>query len=372
MADNFVPTYHRIKLALLEEIQRGDYQPGDRFITQKKVCERFDVSTVTAERALGDLVREGILVRRRGAGTFVSDRLPTSSPRRTTNQGRLIACIVSSMNNTHIMGILRGVGHICREEQDHLLLLDSAQSLETEASNIQQALDAGVDGLIVYPVDSYTNVAHFERVRQAGIPFVMVDRFYPALPSDAVLSNDFTSGYQLTKYLLDQGHRRIATLWSEAASTSVQHRHTGYTLALQEHDIAIDPDLAALRPYSPLSVEQRRAVLSHWLALENPPTAVATGNRFTLDYAVTDFLDLGITVGETIILASMDNLGFDGPQPFCAAAMTLNSFEMGCQAMRRLRLRLNVPSISGFEQVVLPVELVAMQHIVTARYAVAT
>src|SRR5919199_4218863 len=63
-----------VKQELREAIAQGQFQPDEPFITQREIVERFGVSTTTAVRALNDLVADGLVVRRRGRGTFVAER----------------------------------------------------------------------------------------------------------------------------------------------------------------------------------------------------------------------------------------------------------------------------------------------------------
>jgi GntR family transcriptional regulator len=44
---------------------------GDRFLTEREIAEKFEVSRATANKALASLVSEGMLEFRRGVGTFV-------------------------------------------------------------------------------------------------------------------------------------------------------------------------------------------------------------------------------------------------------------------------------------------------------------
>ncbi|MGI9474813.1 MAG: GntR family transcriptional regulator [Rubripirellula sp.] len=48
-----------------------EYHRGDKFLTERQISERFEVSRATANKALASLVSEGLLEFRRGIGTFV-------------------------------------------------------------------------------------------------------------------------------------------------------------------------------------------------------------------------------------------------------------------------------------------------------------
>ena len=68
-----------IKSQLLDSIEAGDMLPGDKVPSENQLAAQFEVSPMTARRAITELVDEGILVRSQGLGTFVSDHRPMSS-----------------------------------------------------------------------------------------------------------------------------------------------------------------------------------------------------------------------------------------------------------------------------------------------------
>jgi GntR family transcriptional regulator len=68
------PIYQQLNNILKELITKGEFKPGDQFLTERKICERFDVSRATANKALSNLVSENILEFKKGVGTFVADK----------------------------------------------------------------------------------------------------------------------------------------------------------------------------------------------------------------------------------------------------------------------------------------------------------
>ncbi|MFH5822415.1 GntR family transcriptional regulator [Georgenia sp. AZ-5] len=67
-----VPEYRRIRETLRAQLEAGEWQPGQRIPTERELMERFGVASMTVRHAVDGLVRQGLLVRRRGSGTFVA------------------------------------------------------------------------------------------------------------------------------------------------------------------------------------------------------------------------------------------------------------------------------------------------------------
>jgi len=67
-----VPVYRQIQNTLQQRIEAGELQPGDAVPSERELARTFEVSLMTARHALAALEREGMVARRRGAGTFVS------------------------------------------------------------------------------------------------------------------------------------------------------------------------------------------------------------------------------------------------------------------------------------------------------------
>ena len=65
------PLYLRLRQALEEAIQSGKLGHGDALPAERDLADFLSVSRVTVRKAVDDLVRDGLLVRRQGSGTFV-------------------------------------------------------------------------------------------------------------------------------------------------------------------------------------------------------------------------------------------------------------------------------------------------------------
>ncbi len=68
-----IPYYVQVKEALTECIGRGDWQPGDQLPGEPELCRIFDVSRTVIRQALQELMYEGMILRKKGRGTFVAE-----------------------------------------------------------------------------------------------------------------------------------------------------------------------------------------------------------------------------------------------------------------------------------------------------------
>lgn len=68
------PAFQRIKDHVLARIGEGAWNEGDAIPPEMRLAEQFGVSRMTVNRALNELEAEGVLTRRKGAGTYVAPR----------------------------------------------------------------------------------------------------------------------------------------------------------------------------------------------------------------------------------------------------------------------------------------------------------
>src|SRR5215468_5864070 len=72
MSNNGTPVYKRIQDSIRRRIEASELLPGDPVSSERELARLHKVSLMTARHALAGLEREGIVERRRGAGTFVA------------------------------------------------------------------------------------------------------------------------------------------------------------------------------------------------------------------------------------------------------------------------------------------------------------
>ena len=78
--NRIVPLYHQVEHLIRHRVAKNHYPPGSQIASEHELCRELKVSRITVREALRGLVREGLLVKVQGKGTFVSPDAITPLP----------------------------------------------------------------------------------------------------------------------------------------------------------------------------------------------------------------------------------------------------------------------------------------------------
>lgn len=156
--------------------------------------------------------------------------------------------------------------------------------------------------IMFYPLLSEPDM---KTVLEAGVPVVLIDRYYQNLKTYTVDLDDFSGGYLAGKFLISNGHRRLAYVCPyNKPSLVVKHRIMGFNSALKEIGLRLTSELFFnVHGTFESGMEAGKKIAS----LKEPPTAVAT----TIDRVAIGVMEglrlRGIKVPEDISVVGFDN-----------------------------------------------------------------
>lgn len=81
---NAAPLYLQLQQLIREAIAGGVLKQGEAIPPERDLAAEYDISRITVRKAIGGLVEDGMLTRRRGAGTFVASRVEKSFSKLTS------------------------------------------------------------------------------------------------------------------------------------------------------------------------------------------------------------------------------------------------------------------------------------------------
>ena len=98
-----VPLYEKVKHHVLKRIRSGEWQAGARVHSEHELVRELNVSRMTANRAIRELVTSGVLSRIAGSGTFVADLRSAGHPLQIRN----IATEIRERGHLHRAEVLK-------------------------------------------------------------------------------------------------------------------------------------------------------------------------------------------------------------------------------------------------------------------------
>ena len=207
------PKYEIIKEALLERIRTGQFSSDAVFCTEKMLSEQYEVSRITAKRAIEDLEQQGILYRKRGVGSFVSQKIPpvSSSASETDSKSKMVSLLLPfATTQGNISETIGSLSAALAEKGYFLSIHITGSSSPKERATLELLRSQNIAGLVYYPKRDNIHLEQLNDFLFANRPVVIIDKQTDCPYLNNVVCDNYDGGRQLTRHLLEQGHRNIA------------------------------------------------------------------------------------------------------------------------------------------------------------------
>lgn len=246
----------------------------------------------------------------------------------------------------------------CREAGYHLVV----ESLHNDAPDLAQQVARMVstlqpDGMILTP-PLCDNPAVLKALRENQTPCVLVSPARDVKGMASVRMDDALAAEEITRLLIELGHRRIAFIQGPADQVASALRLQGYRRAMQTHGLAIDPDWVC-----PGDFVFASGVAAANILLNRPerPTAVFAGNDDMALGVMAAAQRLGLAVPGELSIA-----GFDDSPAARLVWPPLTTVRQPKTEMARVAVEMLIathrpatsPDAHGLQHCVLPHELV--------------
>ena len=326
--------------------------------TIRDVARRAGVAPITVSRVINNSGYVSVRTRQRVEKAIAElNYVPNALAQGLRfNKTNVIALVLSDVTNPFWTTVARGTEDASSEENYSVILCNTDEDVAKHDKYAQLLLRRQVDGFLLVPVSNSVDTIRF--IQQQGVSLVILDRQLPGVSVDIVRADSEGGAYELTHYLTELGHRRIAILSGpEIVSTSTQ-RVAGYKRALQDAHLKADPDLISFGNFYQDSGYERTKRL---LTLSQRPTAIFAGNNFIAIGVMKALYESGLGIPEDMSVVGFDELP---PgllvRPFLTVA-TQPAYEMGYRATKLLLERIANSGEPSCQEIVLPTQLVIRQ-----------
>lgn len=312
------PRWKVIHDRLVQELPEFTY--GSNFYTLDQICEKYDVSLITARRVLDELASQGLVEKIRKRGTVA----------RGISQKLAVYMVQPSYARTDYFSynaiIRRQMAGVEEYARDHNITFHTISDSHLSSIFFQEDEKAG------FILPQLTSIATIDFMSEQKWPFVLLDPIsgWQGLPHARV--NRRSVGYKATKFLLQHGHRRIAHVLGLLSERNSRDRLKGYKAALAKSNIRFDWSLVK----ETNSREDADHAMHLLMGLKKPPTAIVIGD----DNRAIQILDvcrrMKIKVPEQLSLLSYPGMAVTALTQPSLSVIDARYEEVGSQTMQLL------------------------------------
>jgi DNA-binding LacI/PurR family transcriptional regulator len=201
--------------------------------------------------------------------------------------------------------VVAGAEAEARARGYHFILCGLEHELADEPAYVRLLTRRHVDGIFFVHPSTEEDNRHLARLLRDGIPMVTTAYEVPGERLTVVDVDNVTGGRQATGHLVARGHRRVATLTGPAGWQAAEDRAHGYTLALREGGIGVDPALVARGDWTYAGGYRAMREL---LAREEPFSAIFIQNDEMAIGAMRALRERGLRVPGDISIVGYDDI----------------------------------------------------------------
>lgn len=322
MENQFTPAYYQIKQDIKEKIASGTLKPGELLPGRIRLAEEYGCSWGTLNRAVNELILEGVLTAQKGKGTFVahSEVVP-----------------VQLVHDPVKVWVCRSFPSVYATISE---LMDGLRSEAHRRGRGIQFIDNGADGNLPADLNGYIVVVpsdqqyeYLVNAWEQGQRFVVLNSDFNNAPFVSVNADIFNASLQVVQYLISQGHQHIGLLGLRKGFANYRHRKEAYIQAYKNHNLPYSTEWFVESPEEHLDAKD---LFSDWFDRHPECTAVYAAD-YTSAVAILEALaERGIPFPEKISLFASGHVPFASMLKVSLCTVLQPFYELGRSAMSKL------------------------------------
>ena len=376
------PRYIKVKEAILEKINNGHLQVGDKMPGERKVAEELSVSQMTANRAIQELVKEGYLEREMGVGTFVVSKEPIHkiSPRVNI----VLFGSIGEDEEEDSMSVkaksLKAAGY-SHDYQVTYLTMEYLSKDIFMGTTLRSLMEAGYaygcefSFLTVrypYELENYFEKADRNResfvlinplenwkdcikaIGETGFPIVAISAHWPDMGVNYIDTNNYQGAKMAIEHLYNLGHRKIAVFYAWPETANTQERLKGVYDTMKNLHLEIDTEMFFdIRGIDTDCIRMCTEAIGSMIEKGKPPTAVFAAG-FELALAVNS----GLRHFNLAIPKDVSLVGFDDSPAGIYIQPPLTTIKQPFQEIAKRAISLLMSKAKDRKSEIIPVELI--------------
>jgi LacI family transcriptional regulator len=301
-------------------------------VTIRDVARRAGVSISTVSRVLNNTCavneqkRQQVLEAAQVLGYSPNPAARSLLGKRTGGLGVLLPFVGAEFFSDFLTGLDEAA-----QANDFFLMISTSHRHADEFQAAIQAMEKRVDGMIVMAPDLNGDV---QMVPRGAGPLVFVNTYVDDDSFNVINFDNFGGSYEITKHLLESGHRDIAIIKGPAGARDARERVRGYESALAEFGVEQTP---ARQYQGEYTQEAGYLATQEILSSADPlPTAIVCANDYCAMGALRALNEAGKSVPTEVAIAGFDGITSGQYTQPSLTSVQVPMYAIGARAVERL------------------------------------
>lgn len=258
-----------------------------------------------------------------------------------------------AFQNPFFAEVLRGISNMAHKNQYSLYMSTGASEEEIYDAVVNMVLGRRVDGIILLYSRVNDNILRYLKERK--FPFVVIGKPFTEVENIVHVDNDnIGAAEDVTRYLIQSGHRRIGFIGGSLDLMVTIDRLEGYKNALKEASIPYNQDYIL---HTEFQKEAGKEAMNRMMSLKEPPTSLVVTDDLIGFGVLSALLEVGKSVPKDISVFSFNNImlsEFSNPP---LSSVEINIFQLGYSAVKSL-INLITENEKVENRIIVPHELI--------------
>jgi len=321
----------------------------------KDVARRSGVARATVSRVITNRGYVSAETRRRVEAAIQElNYIPNAlGPSLHFKRTQTLALVLPDITGPFFGAIARGAEDAANRLGYHIILGNTDESDEKLEDYLLFLAKKQVDGFVFVPTSQDVP----KTLQKHRIPFVTVDRQVNDDRVDAVRADSVGGAFQLTKHLIELGHRRIAVINGPQDVSTACDRAAGVIRAFEAAGFPEPPEIFWSEWSESLSYDRTKQLLT---TVPRPTAIFATNNNLFVG-VIRAIWEAKLRVPEDISLVGFDDIPPVVPSVLMEPLFTVAvqpTYEIGRRAVELLVARLEGKDADEYHHIILPVDII--------------
>lgn len=214
-----------------------------------------------------------------------------------------IGLVVADISNPFFSHIARIIEDEATQLGYTVVFSSSDEKAEKSWGLLKFLVNRQVDGFIIVPTEG--SEAQIDYLQENKVPFVLIDRYFPNLPSHHVVIDNYAAAHSAVERLIATGNSKIGIVAYGNSLVHMKERIRGAQGAMEDRHLPTNPQWLKEIDFTHMAQDVPRGV-EELLMGENPVTAIFFASNSLAIQGMKKIDQLGLQVPQDVAIVSFD------------------------------------------------------------------